>query len=226
MGDNEHLMSYVTNSPIDYIDYLGLISYTPDLNTCLLHVRLTWTISFLNDKTGKWTPKQIERWKLRMQDAVETYFNSYKNTYRCVSTSKCCKKCKNGIKVKFDLSYVSSQADYNVKVHYKKNFRSETTPEIREAELSRRATEEVLKYYKGDTQIAGVHEVGHMLNLEHPGTKLPNPPVPNSPEDYVADASSLMGLGHELRIDDFASAFCTQIPEVEGCSQWTVAIVQ
>lgn len=24
MGDNEHLMSYVTNSPIDYIDYLGL----------------------------------------------------------------------------------------------------------------------------------------------------------------------------------------------------------
>lgn len=75
------------------------------------------------------------------------------------------------------------------------------------------------------TQTSGIHAVGHMLNLVHPGQKLPNPAAPNTTKDYSADPESLMSFGHELRIDDFASAFCSNIPSVEKCSQWTAATV-
>ena len=228
-----NLKLYCKNSPIDLNDILGLASYKVDMRLCKLNVRLTWKISFVNDQNenGKWTKKSIKRWKLKMQDVAETYFDSYKNKYRCVSKSKCCKKCKNGLRVKFDLSYVNTNADYNIVVHYDNYFRSYVDdlggPGIKNigGELSR-IDNQVYEYEDTEgnkyNQISGNHEIGHMLGLVHPGAKLPNPPTPNSYADYEADAASLMGLGNILRKDDFQTAFCSHAPAVEKCSNWQV----
>lgn len=228
-----NLKLYCKNSPIDLTDILGLASYKVDMRLCKLNVRLTWKISFVNDQNvnGKWTKKSIKRWKLKMQDVAETYFDSYKNKYRCVSKSKCCKKCKNGLRVKFDLSYVNTNADYNIVVHYDNDFGSYVDdlggPGIKNigGELSR-IDNQVDEYEDAEgnkyNQISGNHEIGHMLGLDHPGAKLPNPPKPNSYADYEADAASLMGLGNILRKDDFQTAFCSHAPAVEKCSNWQV----
>ena len=228
-----NLKLYCKNSPIDLTDILGLASYKVDMRLCKLNVRLTWKISFVNDQNenGKWTKKSIKRWKLKMQDVAETYFDSYKNKYRCVSKSKCCKKCKNGLRVKFDLSYVNTNADYNIVVHYDNYFRSYVDDlggsGIKNigGELSR-IDNQVYEYEDAEgnkyNQISGNHEIGHMLGLVHLGAKLPNPPKPNSYADYEADAASLMGLGNILRKDDFQTAFCSHAPAVEKCSNWQV----
>ena len=52
-------------------------------------------------------------------------------------------------------------------------------------------------------QIPAVHEFGHLLGLRHPGQALVPPAAPNSPADYAADATALMGTGMQMRTGYF-----------------------
>ena len=57
----------------------------------------------------------------------------------------------------------------------------------------------------GASQIPVLHEVGHLLGLDHPEGRS------NNNAAYDVDKNSLMGAGMEMRPSDFNKAFCSHI---------------
>ncbi|PNC18835.1 hypothetical protein CXU22_03295 [Akkermansia muciniphila] len=213
-----NLYSMLGNDLVTCVDYLGHVKFLINLNTCTLHTRLTWNVEFRKDSSGGWTQKQKSFWKKKAQDQVETYFNKLKQS--CKAKDKCCEKCKDGIKVKFDLSFVSKNADFNVVVYHTMEHQSFVIPSKGEAEFDNGDV-----FYKPPhyDQVPIVHETGHMLGLDHPGQNKPWlwRPSPNSPDDYMADPESLMGIGMEFRTRDFDKAFCSHINLGKPCEKWS-----
>ena len=67
----------------------------------------------------------------------------------------------------------------------------------------------------GESQIVLIHEIGHLLGMNHPGqtdeSLKGNRPKENSSADYDVNPRSLMGSGMVLKDVDFNNAFCSHL---------------
>jgi RHS repeat-associated protein len=68
-----------------------------------------------------------------------------------------------------------------------------------------------------------LHEIGHLLGLDHPGQSRVPPNTPNSQADYVdpENPTNLMGQGWLLTPEHFQQAFCEQIKKITGYAFFT-----
>lgn len=82
----------------------------------------------------------------------------------------------------------------------------------RTVELNKSSVQTQTKIYGGKPATTNdfLHEIGHMMGLNHPGKRNKQSSTGKLGE-YEADRESLMGLGMEFRIDDFQTACCSKI---------------
>jgi len=236
-----NLFIFLDNHGPNGVDDLGLIEYRFNRLNCLLNVTLKWNVGF-NETTPKilslgppvsmvlpvkWTELEKVIWMMEAKAVVEKYFRDIPN--RCMPPCGKCPECKDGVSVAVHIEYDKFKYDYKVVVvgYQGHSFRSNVVRgNQRQASLDRSAiywtgTKDKRKSPKnpGEIQQAIIHEVGHMLGLEHPGQTLPletlpnkRRPEPDSPSDYEVDYQSVMGRGMEMRDYDFKTAFCDKIP--------------
>ena len=151
--------------------------------------------------------------------------------------SKCCPSCKNGISVRLDFGFDDNKFDYLIRVHSQKR-RSEVHAKrleivdwqaqfIDEREgdwdyddidlLNDVYTPNPLLYDSEvieTKQITALHEIGHMLGLDHPLAGLK---PANSDEEYGTTKSQreeLMGTGMNFTNSAFDKVFCSRISSV------------
>jgi RHS repeat-associated protein len=212
--------AHLSNNPQAYVDPLGLIVYSTDLEGCVLKVTISILLNFENDKkrsyllvTPKWDAGSKAAWMQKAEQQVEGYFNNLQ--FKCFSRQPCC-VCVNGIRVSLEL-ILTEDPDKKWE-HY--------ATVVRHLLRSHAWTDMgslLLDYNDVDStwgQVAIVYEIGHLLGMKHPGQRLTSPKTPNSPEDYDADPKSLMGKGMTLRMADFNDAFCSKIESPSECASW------
>jgi len=223
----KNIYTYLGNNSINFVDKLGMIKYDVDGKSCKLSVILTLSPLFndgnLNGEHVVWTKQMKDQYESESKRVVNSYFSN--QSYRCYSSKDCC-QCKDGIAVSFNLVYDHQNPDFeiNVGINDIEGWRSSMTnwrswdlfPEDKGAS-------------PGNEQIIILHEIGHMLNMPHPGQRLPEDIRPGLGDDadYRADMESLMGGGNILRVIDFDEAFCQHIDANFGsakgggsCSPW------
>lgn len=211
MGESEfgNIYNAFNNSPSLNEDVFGLLSYRTDSKKCRILVSVRWALRFYPPRD--WTKEAQAEWREKARQVIRNYFNN-QSQYRCFAEDQDCCVCKEGISAEVSLVYSEKDPDFFVSVYINRNIRSgvkssERRAKLREGDIYPRKPQNTAF----PSQIVALHEFGHMLGLSHPGQRLPNPPKPNSMEDYTADISSLMGMGMELRIDDFNKIFCRHI---------------
>ena len=244
------LYAIAEDNPANVIDAQGLNNahYGFDAESCVLFVNMTWKITFgrsrvlgLFPTSPGWTDNRKVEWKDMAWMAVTNYFFNQK-LRGFPDNRRCCACAKMGVRVLVGLTFVEEgQADVDVRVTSEDvvhpEFRPDTSPQGDQATLGFHSIDEqpfypTLAEKRGLTSPSGkdiyqipiIHELGHMLGLKHPGQALPTNRRPelNSDEDYYADASSLMGVGMDLRENDFQSAFCDHMPRSleSPCDRW------
>jgi RHS repeat-associated protein len=209
-----NLYGMVRNDPVNRVDRLGLIEYNFDEYACTLNVKVKWKLTFGSYDSGTdkfaagagWNDEEKQQWKQKAESAVEGYYSKLKK--KCKPSDKCC-PCKKGVSVKFDLQYVESDADMDVKVSDNPWHRG-SAMNPKQGWFDQDDTQPAYTG-PGTEQTTLVHEMGHGLGLAHPGHDSNPPAEPNSPEDYEADPKSLMGRGMTLRRKDQNKAFCSKI---------------
>ncbi len=212
-GSNLYAAS--NNNPAISADQFGLdpVKYDFDKSSCTLRVTVTLKLSFIGQAKSS---EAQAYWKTTAKKQADKYFDNLPK--KCTPSSEKCCICKDGVKIDLNLRYKTSALLFWVdaiktKVHDDASYRSSADiPHVtggKKADLDWADTEE----QKG--QIPLIHEMGHMLGLQHPeypGTKL---------RGYDADPNSLMGYGMEMRDDDFDTAFCSHIDTGDkNCDPW------
>ena len=220
--DDDNVMRFVQNTPVNYDDYIGLAKYKLNQMKCEFTVTMKIKVTFKQAPgKGKWTSQQKQTWKQQAEQQLESYYNNTGKT--CKPKDKtCCTICPNGISIKFDLKYGWLFGDAT-DVMNDPTHQSYVQGDYGEFDIA-----DVDPQDKGASvpQVPIVHEVGHKLGLPHPGQRLPanRRPAPNSAADYSADSESLMGAGMTMRKVDFDDAFCSKITvkgaTADKCNPW------
>ena len=192
---------------------------TEKFENCTLTVQVGLKVSFKNDLTQddvKWTKDKQEKWKAEAKSVVEGYFDSVK--LKCYASDECCKICQEGVKVKLVLVFnegaqivVSNDPNSQSCVNYRRSGGHLDVGDVDEQQK-----------VSGTCQVPIIHEIGHLLGLDHPGGNS------NSRSAYEKDINSLMGGGMEMRPHDFEKAFCSKIKidqlakgtEALKCKKW------
>ena len=186
---------------------------------CTLTVRVRLNLKYRDDFKQKnliWTKKKKEEWEEKAKSVVEGYFNSL--SLKCYARDGGCKMCKDGVAIKLELIFgtgarIDVSNDPNLQ-SYINGRRNRGRLDVADVEKHRKVTD--------TDQVPIVHEIGHILGLDHPGG------VSNSIDAYKADVNSLMGGGMEMRPHDFDKAFCSKIKasdfgygsETIKCKKW------
>ena len=146
--------------------------------------------------------------------------------------SNCATKCKDGVSVRFELtSTTGSDYDFKIKVHKRFNKRSYVNTD--RSKVALRIADNIddpglvvsgevdssdnkkSDSSNGESQIVLIHEIGHLLGMNHPGqtdeSLKGNRPKENSSADYDVNPRSLMGSGMVLEDVDFNDAFCSHL---------------
>ena len=220
------------NNPIGCIDILGLrVLYEPEqsvscskdskgktikVENCTLNVKVGVRIKeFTNDlKSGiKWTDGKNgtkAQWKEKVRQAVANYFDNL--SLKCYGKGKCCKICPDGFKVKVELVF-DKIGGPSISVSNDPTRRSTTDGDIGPyGDVNYESGKGEWDWGDADSQdkdgasqIPVLHEVAHLLGLDHPGGHS------NNNAAYDVDKNSLMGAGMEMRPSDFNKAFCSKI---------------
>ena len=217
-----NLYAMVGNDPVDEIDPLGLIDYKLDQKTCKLNVTLRAStiftqfpqrrFLFFKSPARDWKEGEKSRWKTKAKSVVDNYYSNL--PYKAYPRTEQCCICKDGVKVHFDLQFVDSGGDFVITVVPDRNHRSFVNPGRGTAEFD---IDDVNSHNNGGgaSQVTIVHEVGHMLRLDHPGGRS------NASSAYRADWQSLMGGGMTLRLPDFDKAFSNHVSTGKSeCDKW------
>lgn len=114
----------------------------------------------------------------------------------------------------------SSEAKFNIHIRNDDVLpavRSNTAPQEpfrkrRTVELNKSSVQKQAKIYGGKTATTNdfLHEIDHMMGLNHPGKRNKQSST-GKLRECEADRESLMGLGMEFRIDDLQTACCSKI---------------
>ena len=186
---------------------------------CTLTVRVRLNLNYRNDFKQKnliWTKKKKKEWEEKAKSEVEGYFNSL--SLKCYATDEGCKMCKDGVAIKLELAFTTGAI---IDVSNDPNSQSCINGRRNRGHLDVADVEKKRKVTDTD-QVPIVHEIGHILGLDHPGG------VSNSIDAYKADVNSLMGGGMEMRSHDFDKAFCSKIKasdfgyrsDTSKCKKW------
>ena len=218
-GLNE--VSYLNNNPICTTDYLGLspakgLSYSVDEGTCTLNVTMNIAVYIFDKDSGSIeTPSSDESfvWATNASDVTNDYFKKLK--FKCVREG-CSDTCPQGISLNFAMHPMKSTKEaIRVTAIRDPTQTCSTSPNGDTMKVSM-VSIVLLPNTCGGKQRLFIHEVGHVLGLDHPGGP------GNDPENYLADKDSLMGAGMEFRKEDFDSAFCSKIHlSKDGGDKWS-----
>lgn len=213
-GPEDNVYSFVANRPFGSVDALGLLSWDVNEKSCTITLKAKIQFAF----TGSWTTDREQTFQNLFDMHVKSTFNGHSfrihpNPAGYVETvvtgymfthssRRCCPCLTSGWHPRLDLSYGWFNEDFLISVAanpthvFMRSWANLGGPNA--------SLDEGDVYMRTDiTQIPAVHEFGHLLGLDHPGQALVPPAAPNSPGDYSADPTSLMGSGMQMRSQYF-----------------------
>jgi RHS repeat-associated protein len=230
LARDTNLYRYTSNSAVTYTDPTGLLKFRVSTIDCrvtlIVKVKFVWKDS----ATSTWTVARQVAFKTAFERRVEAAWNGsglkiypLKKEYvvgceLTLAERRCIKRkcpCQNGWTPMLDVQIVTSGHDFKIQVLANPPpavfIQSEAhvggTLIGTDAYLDEDDVNWILKP-SGNWQIPAVHEFGHLLGLEHPGT-------PGAPDEYTADAPSLMGEGMRMR-PYYYNKWVDQLPDYCG----------
>jgi len=170
------------------------------LKNCVLSVLLKLSLQYkpwvqnpdpnVYDYLPPWTSADQADFEAKLKNHAEPFFNNSGHKYTADL------KCPNGITLNLSISYDPKGLAIDVLDAVEAGFRESSRV------WAKRDPEWVEGNIEGISYSIAIHEIGHLLGLDHPGHNIPGV-KPNSLEDYLADGESFMGMGNIFREEDF-----------------------